>query len=183
MQPIRFPALGAVCSRIDATRQGYDVQTSTTVLHRLAYAKQRLALLAAAWLPSTPEWEAKGALALHAWLDAQHAAVLYARIAELREPPPGMNDVPDASLESVFDEALACATTAERVAVSYGLLRSETRQACEDYVTATNPLCDQPSHLAVRRILDDERDIARWSAPAAAAISDSADADRAEVAR
>ncbi len=183
MQPIRFPPLAAVCSRIDAARQGYDVDATTTILHRLAYSKQRLALLSAAWLPSTPEWEVKGALALHAWLDAQHAAALYSRIAELREPPPGINDVPGPALERAFDEALACAATAERLAVSYDVLRAETRQVLHEYLTRSNPLCDQPSHLVIRRILDDERDIERWSDAASAAIAASADAQRAEEAR
>lgn len=183
MQPPRFPPLASVCSRIDAMRQGYDVATSTTLLHRYAYAKQRLAMMAAAWLPSTSEWEVKGALALHAWLDAEGAAALYARIAELREPPPGMNDVPDPALEQAFDEALASAATSERVAVSYGLLRAETRQALEDYLVASNPLCDQPSHLVIRRILDDENTMAVWASAASAAIAASSEGDRAEAAR
>ena len=124
---------------------GLRVAEATARLHRLAYMKQRLAIGAAAFLPSTPEWEAKCALALHGWLDAEHAAMLYARLAELREPSPGPADIPDEGLAAAFDELLAAPDTATRLTGLYGVARPHLGAALDDYLRETNPLCDQPS--------------------------------------
>src|SRR5688572_10299615 len=100
----RLPPFAGVVSAMESRHGGLPVAEATARLHRLAYSKQRLAIAAAAFLPSTPEWEAKCALALHGWLDAEHAAMLYGRLAELREPSPGPADVPDTGLAAAFDE-------------------------------------------------------------------------------
>ena len=110
-----LPPFAGIASREDTRREGMSVADATAILHRLAYVKQRLAIAAAAFLPSTPEWEAKGALALHGWLDAEHAAMLYGRLAELREPSPGPADVPDERLAVAMDNILTAQTTAERI--------------------------------------------------------------------
>lgn len=121
-----------------------------------------MAVMTAAWLPSVPEWEFKQALALHGWIHAQHAAALYARIAEMREPPPAMHDIPDTRLEAAFDEATVAQTSADRIAVLYGVLTPAVVQALEDYRRSTHPLADQPSVRIVSRLLDDYESIAAW---------------------
>lgn len=166
-----FPPLAGLCSRADAQRAGYSVEQSTAILHRLAYSAQRIAIVSAAWLPSVPEWEFKQALALHGWITSQHAEWLYARIAELREPPPAMHDIPDERLELAFDEAQASANSGDRVSVMYGVLRPAFEEAARAYVRASQPLADQPSHLALKRVLDDTAAIAEWGEPALAVIT------------
>lgn len=165
---LQFPPLAGWCSRADAQRGGLPVETCTTILHRLAYTAQRMAMMAATWLPSTPEWELKQALALHGWIDAQHAAWLYSRIAEMREPPPAMHDVPDDRLEAAFDEALTASTSADRVAVLYGLVRPALLQAILRYRATSHPLADQPSHHLLAAIEHDYALIQAWSARACA---------------
>jgi hypothetical protein len=166
-----FPPLAGVCSRADAQRNGYPVEQCTATLHRLAYSAQRLAVLSAVWLPSTPEWELKQALALHGWLSAQHADWMYARIAEMREPPPAMHDIPDERLERAFDEAAAASSSADRVSVLYAVLRPLFDEAVRAYLRGSQPLADQPSHLVLKRVLDDGRAIAEWSEHALAAVT------------
>jgi hypothetical protein len=160
---IKAPPYAGLVDLAGATRGGLAVSAATSILHRLAYAKQRLAITAAAFLPSTPEWEVKCALALHAWIDADHAAALYARIAELREPPPSAADIPDEALEAALDEPLAAATTGARLAAIYWAVRPAVRDALARYLSMTNELCDQPSARLLRGIAADEERIARWS--------------------
>jgi hypothetical protein len=179
MAPLPLPPLAGLCSRTEAARPGEPVARTTAALHRLAYVKQRLAIMAAAHLPSTPEWEAKQALALHAWLDAEHAAWLYQRIAELREPAPGPDEIPDPQLERAMDEALRPASTAERLAGSYGVVRPWMLEAIAEFRRNSNPLCDQPSHRVLDLIEAEERQIGAWGARALAAIRESPDADAA----
>ena len=147
-----------------ATRHGgLPVAQATNILHRLAYTKQRLAIAGASFLPSTPEWEVKCALALHAWLDGQHAAALYGRIAELREPPPSAADIPDRILEAALDEFLAANDTGDRIGAIYAGVRPCFREAVARYLTITNELCDQPSVRVLRAIGSDEERIRQWS--------------------
>jgi hypothetical protein len=181
MAPLRLPPLAGVCSYTEAARPGQSVGRSTATLHRLAYVKQRLAIMAAAHLPSTPEWELKQALALHGWLDAEDAALLYQRIAELREPPPAPDDVPDETLERTMDEALAGATSAERIAGSYGVIRPWVRETIERYLADANPLCDQPSARILRIIHADEDRIAEWGHAALDAVRESPEAASADA--
>lgn len=157
-----LPPYAGVATPEETRRLGLDVAGATDILHRLAYVKQRLAIAAAAFLPTTPEWEAKAAFALHAWLDAEHASMLFGRLAELREPSPGPADIPAEDLAQAMDEVLASQTTAERLAALYGAIRPRLRDAVAHYLETTNPLCDQPTVRLLRAISVDEEEIARW---------------------
>ena len=159
---IRVPSYAGLVDLSTATRAGLSVSAATSILHRLAYTKQRLAITSAAFLPSTPEWEVKCALALHAWIDAEHAAALYARIAEMREPPPSAADVPDETLAAALDEPLAAATTGARLAVHYQAIRPAFRDAVSRYLSLTYDLCVQPSVRLLLAIASDEQNIAGW---------------------
>lgn len=142
-----------------------------------------MAVLAAAWLPSAPEWELKQALALHGWIDAERASLLYRRIAEMREPPPGMHEVPGDQLEALFDEALKAAASVDRIAVLYGVFRPAFLQAVRAYLEDSHPLADQPSRRLMRSIEAEELEIDRWAAAALDRIhaAPSAAAERARA--
>jgi hypothetical protein len=166
----RLPPFAGIITAAQAQHEGLAVAEATAILHRFAYVKQRLAISAAAFLPSTPEWEAKSALALHGWIDADHAAAIYARIAEMREPAPGAGDVPDEQLCAALDEVLAAPGTAARVGALYGAVRPALRAAIDSYLVRTNPLCDQPTVRMLRSIVAEEPIVSAWGEPAYAAV-------------
>ena len=62
------PELAGVCSYQQAGREGLGVEENVALLKRYNWAEQRVNDLILAHLNSTPEWEVKDALALHAWL-------------------------------------------------------------------------------------------------------------------
>ena len=169
----RLPPFAGIVTSAEAQRGGLPVGEATAILHRLAYIKQRLAISAAVFLPSTPEWEAKCALALHGWIDADHASALYARIAEMREPAPAAGDVPDEALSAAMDELLAAPTTGSRIAALYGVVRPAFRDALLSYLDRTNRLCDQPTVRLLRAIEAEEPSVDAWSLAAVAAVSSS----------
>src|SRR5688572_19012660 len=173
----RLPPFAGVVSAVESRHGGLPVAEATARLHRLAYMKQRLAIAAAAFLPSTPEWEAKCALALHGWLDAEHAAMLYARLAELREPSPGPADVPDEALAAAFDELLAAPDTATRLTGVYRVARPQLDAALDDYLHKTNLLCDQPSVRLLRIVAAEEHEIQQWGNHAVEAFGASPEID------
>jgi len=170
--PQKIPRLAGVCSLEEAQHPGFSVEEASRRLRRLAYAKARLALMAAAHLNSTPEWEVKSALALHAWLDADHATGLRRRVLELREPEARLAEVPDAAL----DEALYARDTLELLTGIYLVLRAALLEAMERYLRLTNPLADHPSCRLLKLICHEEREAVAWGRAALAALLEASDA-------
>src|SRR5271156_4471847 len=82
-------------------------------LKRYHYAFVRLHEILTARLPAEPIYELKTGFSLHSYLCAEHVQAIRGRIAEMREPPLGLDAGPAAGLQVFFDEILAAATTAE----------------------------------------------------------------------
>src|SRR5690242_2737073 len=115
MDLAKLSGYSGVCSQAESQRIGLSVAEVTRRMRRIAYVKTRLAFLAVAHFNSTPEWEVKSALALHAWLDIQHATTLRDRLLELRENQSRLDEVPSPALEALLEEALRAQNTAELV--------------------------------------------------------------------
>src|SRR3979490_2117288 len=117
MKPYRsyknLPSLAGVCSLEDAIKPGLSVEECVRRLKRYHYAFKRLHQIFTARLTAEPIYELKMAFSLHSHLCAEHVAALRKRVGEMREPPLGLDAVPDASLEIFFDEILAAPTTEE----------------------------------------------------------------------
>jgi hypothetical protein len=167
-----IPAYGGLCTPEASRRPGFSVAEAALRLRRLAFVKQRLALLAAAHLNSTPEWEVKSALALHAWLDAGHATSLRQRILELREPLAKLDEPPAPALTAVMEEALRSANTLELLAAVYGVLRPALAESIEHYLAQTNPLADHPSCRVLRLMLIEEKQAIEWGRAALAVLAE-----------
>jgi hypothetical protein len=178
----QIPRLAGVANLAEAQRAGFSVAEASRRLRRLAYAKQRLAFLAAAHLNSTPEWEVKPALALHAWLDAQHATALRTRLIELREPAGRLEQTPDPLLAAALDEVLHARGTVELLSGVYGVLRPALLAAEERYLAETNPLADQPSCRLLKLVCLEEREAIEWGRAALAAVTASPEARAASEA-
>ncbi|HEY3246499.1 MAG TPA: hypothetical protein VGM03_24395 [Phycisphaerae bacterium] len=175
------PPLAGLCSYEEASRPGYTVQRCVELLKRYYYAKTRLAHLAASYVCGTPEWEAKLALSLHGWLDAEDAAMLRKRLSEMREPPLGLDKPPDEKLKAFFDELLRAADTLELLTGVFRVVRPALRAAYERHRRETNPLVDHPSTRILRFIDLEEQDMLAWGDAALATfLKDDAAQRRAE---
>ena len=67
------------------------------------------------------------------------------RVGEMREPPLGLDVVPDLALEQVFDEILAAPSTAELLVGIYEVALPALDAALARHRADTNPLTDAPS--------------------------------------
>jgi hypothetical protein len=180
MAPSRtIPPLAGVCSLAEAQRTGFSVAEASRRLRRFAFVHQRLAFIATAHLNPTPEWEIKSALALHAWLDAQHATALRERVLELREPAGSLDDPSDPRLSALLDEALHSHDSAELVTAIYGVLRPALIESMERYLAETNPLADHPTCRALKLIASEESAAIAWGHDALDALTSDAAAARA----
>src|SRR5581483_2150774 len=108
-----MPPLAGLATYEQAARVGYSVEENVTRLCRYNYVKTRLVEISAAFMNPAPEWEVKTALSLHLYLDAEHSQAIRQRITELRNPPPRLDESPDARLTALMEEALRAQNTLE----------------------------------------------------------------------
>src|SRR5947207_2496603 len=140
-----LPCLAGVCSMEEAMMPGLSVEECVRRLKRYHYAFKRLHQIFTARITAEPVYELKMAFSLHAHLCAEHAAALRRRVGEMREPPLGLETVPNTNLEIFFDEVLAAPTTEELVLGLYEKALPALKVALEHHEADTNPLADQPS--------------------------------------
>src|SRR5216110_2790210 len=108
-----LPPLAGLASFEIAQQPGLSVDECVRRLKRYHYAFKRLHEIFLARLTAEPIYELKMAFSLHAHYCAEHTAALRQRVGEMREPPLGLEAVPDPALEIYFDEILAAPTTGE----------------------------------------------------------------------
>src|SRR5262245_53333567 len=83
-----------LCSIGDAARPGLSIEQCVARLKRLHYAFHRLHEILTARITAEPVYELKTIFSHHAYLCAEHVTALRQRVAEMREPPLGLEDVP-----------------------------------------------------------------------------------------
>src|SRR5687767_8693895 len=102
-----LPTLAGLATLQQAARPGLSVEACVSRLKRFHYALVRLHEVLTARITAEPIYELKTAFSHHAYLCAEHVQALRSRIAEMREPPLGLEEVPHAGVEVFFDEIRA----------------------------------------------------------------------------
>jgi hypothetical protein len=167
-----LPPLAGLGSLADAARPGLSVDQCVTRLKRYHYAFRRLHQVFTARITAEPVYELKTAFSHHAYLCAEHTAAVAGRVAELREPPLGLEDVPDANLEIVFDEILAARSTAELLVGLYEKAVPALAAALRRHLTDANPLLEAPTVRLARFALLELADLEAFGRQAVACLVD-----------
>ena len=115
-----LPALAGLCTAQDALKQGLSVEECVGRLKRYHYAFMRLYRIFTARITAEPVYELKMAYSYHAYLCSEHLSALRERVAEMREPPLGLEHVPDLNLEIFFDEIQSAPGSVALVSGLYG---------------------------------------------------------------
>lgn len=145
MPPQNLPALAGLCSMEEAMRPGLAVAECVRRLKHLHYAFKRLHEIFTQRITGEPFYELKMGYSHHAYLCAEHASALRRRVGEMREPPLGLDEMPNAALGIFFDEILAAPTTEELVLGLYEVALPAVEAALERHLEITNPLADNPT--------------------------------------
>src|SRR5690349_19524009 len=167
-----LPWLARICSLTEAMKPGLSVEECVRRLKRYHYAFRRLHQIFVARLTAEPIYELKMGFSLHAHLCAEHVTVLRKRVGEMREPPLGLEQVPDANLEIFFDEILGAPTTQELLLGIYERALPMLEQALEQHQADTNPLVDAPSVRLCRFALLEIGDMVEFGARCIAGVVD-----------
>lgn len=157
-----LPPLAGLCSIEEAMKPGLPVEECVHRLKRIHYAFVRLHQILTARITAEPVYELKTAFSHHAYLCAEHVQALRTRVAEMREPPLGLEDVPHPALEAFFDEILAAPTTEELLCGIYHYAVQELYSCIEQYMEQTHPLTDAPSRRVLRFALLEVGDMSDW---------------------
>ena len=145
-----LPTLAGLASIEDAMVPGLSVEQCVGKLKRFHYAFRRLHEILTARITAEPIYELKTGFSHHAYLCAEHVTAIRERVGEMREPPLGLERIPDENLEIVFDEILAAPRTAELLIGLYEKALPALSDGMQRYMHETNPLTDAPSRRALR---------------------------------
>ena len=126
------------------------------------WVEVRLMEMLAAWVPTTPELEAKLVLGAHIWEAAQHADAFGRRANELRLP---LHDSlePAPAYVALLAEVGAVTDTAQRIAAFYDCILAGLDVRFQRYLDQVDTLLDGPTVRIVERILNDTARMARES--------------------
>lgn len=165
-----LPALAGLGTMTDAMRLGLSVEECVRRLKRHHWTWRRLHQIFIARLTAEPIYELKMAFSLHAHYAAEHAAAWRRRVGEMREPPLGLDVVPDPFLDAFFDEIGSAPDTASLLIGLYEHAVPALHAALERHMTVTNCLFDQPSRRICRFALLELADMQTYGAQAVAAL-------------
>lgn len=169
-----LPPLAGLATIAEAMRPGLSVEACVARLKRYHYAFKQLHEVLNARITAEPIYELKTGFSHHAYLCAEHVEALRARVGEMREPPLGLEAVPDPALGVFFDEVLAAPTTAELLVGVYEAALPALDAALTRHAADTNPLTDAPSVRVCRFALLELRDMIGFGRACLACLVDPA---------
>src|SRR5439155_13177272 len=97
-----LPTLAGLATLAEAAQPGLSIEACVTRLKRLHYAFLRLHEIFTARITAESIYELKTGFSHHAYLCSEHVLALRTRVGEMREPPLGLEVVPDPNLEILF---------------------------------------------------------------------------------
>lgn len=175
-----LPVLAGICSMEDAAKPGLSVEQCVLRHKRHHYALKRLHETLISRLTAEPIYELKMAFGLHAHLCAEHIAAFRKRVGEMREPPLGLDQVPDENLQIFFDEIQNAPTTEELVLGVYQKAFPILIQSLQKHRDETNLLVDHPSTRVCRLALVELHDIADYGEKAVLALVEKSTLDASQ---
>lgn len=165
-----LPPLGGILTMREAATTGLTVTESVERLKRLHWSLKRLHSVWIAHIPSMPIYELKMAFSLHAYYCAEHVGKIAHRVREMRQPPYGLEVVPDLMLETCFDEILAAPSTEALVLGLYEKAVPAVVRALEHLLTDTNKLFDHPTYRLARFALLEMQEVQEYGAQAVSCL-------------
>jgi hypothetical protein len=154
--------LAGVCDFPAACRTGVSVEDNVNLFKRFHFLLKRSYFIILSRIAATPIYEVKMAFSYHSYLIAENISKLRARVAEMREPPWGLDDIPEAAYALFFDEILAAPSLEETMVGVYRVALPALVNAIQTHFHSTNPLVDQPSVRLLKYLKPDLEDMIAW---------------------
>ena len=150
-----IPPLAGLCNMERAVEADWSLEESVSRLKRLHYLLRRMHETFTSRITAEPIYELKTAYSYHAYLCAEQVSLIRRRVAEMREPPLGLDHVPHPALERLMDEVSAAPTTVEWLTAAYEIVAAELIAACQRLKKDAHPLADAPT-VRVAKLMEFE---------------------------
>src|SRR6056297_3115085 len=147
-----LPPLAGLCSMERAVHSEWSLEESVNRLKRLHYVLRRLHETLTARLTAEPIYELKTAFSYHAYLCAEQVSLIRRRVAEMREPPLGLDKVPHAGLQRLMDEVEWVTETPLLLLAIYDEIIPAIDAACRRLQQQAHPLADAPTARVAKLI-------------------------------
>ncbi|MEO1525120.1 MAG: hypothetical protein AAFX06_06770 [Planctomycetota bacterium] len=150
-----LPQLAGVCSMARAKQGDWSLDESVNRLKRLHYVLRRMHEVLTSRITAEPIYELKTGYSYHAYLIAEQVDLIRRRVAEMREPPLGLEQVPDVALERWMDEIDSAPTTETLLIGLYDHVLSAVLESCARLREEAHPLADAPT-VRVAKLIEFE---------------------------
>ena len=157
-----LPVLVGLHTMSEAKAKGLAVQEVVDRLKRLHWAMKRLHGILVGHIASTHIYELKMAFSLHAHYCAEHVVGIAARMREMREPPYGLDEAPDPTLDLFFDEVYAAPDLESLLVGIYEFAVPGLYAGFRSLSSDTNRLFDHPTYRIARFALLEFGDIVEY---------------------
>lgn len=155
-----------------AVESDWSLDESVRRLKRLHYVLKRMHEILLARIPTEPIYELKTAFSYHSYLLAEQVDLIRRRVGEMREPPLGLEKVPDEGLARLMDE-IACAEQTEALLLGiYGECLPAVLSACGRLQSDAHPLADAPTVRVGRLIEFELSELERFGSASMTALVD-----------
>jgi hypothetical protein len=162
--------LAGLCSYATAALPGLGVAPTVERLRRYVWLEAQFVQIAAVHFNGVPEWETKGALALHLWQDAEHGTWFRTRVTEMRTPPHHLDRAPDPALAAFTAELAQARDSDELLVAIYGVAKPALAAAWRAHLASAHPLADQPTRRLLGFALSEIEAQLAWAQTALAAL-------------
>ena len=157
-----------------AIESNWSLDESVERLKRLHYVLKRLHETLTARITAEPIYELKSAFSHHAYLCAEQVSLLRGRVAEMREPPLGLDKVPHEALERLMDEIESAPTTVELLVGIYAVALPAVTESCVRLKNEAHPLADAPTVRVAKLIEFELQDVVEYGGHAIECLRDDA---------
>jgi uncharacterized ferritin-like protein (DUF455 family) len=134
-----------------------DVETASLQLRRIYRVMRETMRAMSGFILAAPSLDVKRLLGRHAWLDAQHADALRVRVMELRFPRLDVDDDTPPAWMALLSMLPRARDEREFIEGVYGVVKPRVVAALEAYRAGADAIDDAPSHLIIRRVVDEIR--------------------------
>lgn len=158
--------LAGLCSMERAVQSDWSLDESVDRMKRMHYVLRRIHESLTSQITSEPIYELKSAFSHHAYLCAEQVNLLRRRVAEMREPPLGLDKVPHEALQRLMDEVESAPTTLERLRGIYHVVIRAVLESCDRLKRDAHPLADAPTIRVAKLIAFELGDLAAYGSHA-----------------
>ena len=172
-----LPQLAGICSMRRAVQSDWSLEESVGRLKRLHYVLRRMHEILTSRITSQPIYELKTAFSYHAYLLAEQVDLIRRRVAEMREPPLGLDQIPHPGLQRLMDEVDSVPTTEALMVGLYQVTLPSVLDAGARLRDEAHPLADAPTVRVAKLIHFELSELSDFAQQAITGLVDQASAE------